>query len=231
MTRKQVTDEDLATMPTPHLSERYRPRVVSECVLLPNHRRALEGFIAERCAPHLLLVGPPGLGKTSVALALANDLNWEVIQKNADGYTNIEIVRTEIADFALPPHHSLLLLLGEEDRHRCVILDEADHIPRKAQVALGGIMDKALATNDSTFILTANDRKKIDPAITSRCVVFDLSYSDPADQETIKSAFRERAVKILKAEGREPNDDLISRCLSKYGLDFRAVLNELQTHR
>ena len=111
-------------------------------------------------------------------MALANDLNWEVMKKNAAAYTNVDAVRTEIAEFAVPPSH--LPLFDAEERHRCVILDESDHIPPKAQAALRGIMEDAAATDHSNFILTANDGNKIDPAIRSRCSVFDFSYSDPS---------------------------------------------------
>jgi DNA polymerase III delta prime subunit len=214
------------TAATTHLFEKYRPRRVSEAVLLPGDRESFASFIAKGNAPHILLVGPPGVGKTSVAMALANDLNWEVMKKNAAAYTNVDAVRTEIAEFAVPPSH--LPLFDAEERHRCVILDESDHIPPKAQAALRGIMEEAAATDHSNFILTANDGNKIDPAIRSRCAVFDFSYSDPTDREIITSSFRGRIIEIIEAEGLEPDGRIIDRLLKKHGLDFRAMLNEIQ---
>ena len=187
-----------------------------------------ESFIAKGNAPHVLLVGPPGVGKTSVAMALANDMQWQFMKKNAAAYANIEAVRTEIAEFAVPPSH--LPLFDAEERHRCVILDEGDHIPTKAQAALRGIMEEAAATDHSNFILTANDGNKIDPAIRSRCAVFDFSYSEPADRTIITSCFRGRIIEILEAEGLEPDERIIDRLLKKHGLDFRAVLNEIQKY-
>jgi DNA polymerase III delta prime subunit len=109
-------------------------------------------------------------------------------------------------------------------------LGGSDHIPPKAQAALRGIMEEAAATDHSNFILTANDGNKIDPAIRSRCAVFDFSYSDPTDREKITSAFRDRMVTIVENEGLEPNGEVIDRLLNKHGLDFRAVLNEIQKH-
>ena len=115
-----------------------------------------------------------------------------------------------------------------DHRHRCVFLDEADQIPAKAQAALRGVMEEAAATGYSNFILTANNGDNIDPAIRSRCAVFDFTYRDPADREIIEAAFQERIGMILDAEGLEPDLDVIDRCLRKHGLDFRAVLNEIQ---
>ena len=80
---------------TTHLFEKYRPRRIAECVLLPDDRTSFELFIAKGNAPHILLVGPPGVGKTSVAMALADDLNWEVMKKNAAAYADIEAVRNQ----------------------------------------------------------------------------------------------------------------------------------------
>jgi DNA polymerase III delta prime subunit len=213
---------------TTHLFEKYRPRRIAECVLLPGDRTVFESFIARENAPHILLVGPPGVGKTSVAMALANDLNWEVMKKNAAAYTNIDAVRTEIAQFALPPSH--LPLFDAEERHRCVFLDEGDHIPAKAQAALRGITEEAAATGHANFIFTANDGNNIDTAIRSRCAVFDFSYPEPADREIIMAGFRDRTVEIFEAEGLEPNGEKIDRLLERYGLDFRAVLNEIEKH-
>lgn len=208
------------------LFEKYRPRQIAECVLLPRDRKALESFIAKGYAPHIMLVGPPGVGKTSVALALANDLNWSVMKKNAAAYTNLEAVRTEIADFATP-QPTLSFLWGEEELYHCIVLDEADHIPARAQAALRGIMDDAAATAHCTFILTANDGNMIDPAIHSRCRVFDFSYSDPAEREAITSGFRKRIATVLDAENLDADQELIDHILSKHGLDFRAALNEI----
>lgn len=221
----------MATDVATHLFEKYRPRRMAECVLLPDDRTAFNSFIARGNAPHILLVGPPGVGKTSVAMALTNDLNWQVLKKNAAAYTNVEAVRTEIAEFALPPSHLLLPFFNEDDdRHRCVFLDEGDHIPQKAQAALRGIMEEAAATGHANFILTANEGDKIDAAIRSRCAVFDFSYSEPADRTIITSCFRGRIIEILEAEGLEPDGDMIDRLLERHGLDFRAVLNEIEKH-
>jgi DNA polymerase III delta prime subunit len=221
----------MATDVATHLCEKYRPRRIADCVLLPEDRESFESFIAKGNAPHILLVGPPGVGKTSVAMALANDMQWQWMKKNAAAYTNIEAVRTEIAEFALPPSHLLLPFLNEDDdRHRCVFLDEGDHIPTKAQAALRGIMEEAAATGHANFIMTANDGNKIDTAIRSRCAVFDFSYSEPADRTIITSCFRGRTIEILDAEGLEPDGEIIDRLLKKHGLDFRAVLNEIQKY-
>ena len=89
-------------------------------------------------------------------------------------------------------------------------------------------MEEAAATDHSNFILTANDGNKIDAAIRSRCAVFDFSYSNPADRETITSAFQNRIATILDAEGLKQDQTLIDHILNRHGLDLRAALNEVQ---
>ncbi len=219
-------------MTATHLFEKYRPSRIADVVLLPRDREAFESIIAKGKAPHLLLVGPPGVGKTSVAMALATDMKWQVMRKNAAADTNVEAVRTEIADFALP--HSTLPLSSmfegyQEEGHHCVNLEDFDYVPTKAQAGLRGIMEDAAASGHCNFIMTANDGKKVDRAIRSRCAVFDFDYSE-AEREIIKPLYRQRIAQILAAEGFEPDSEIIERLINKHFPDLRAILNDIQRH-
>jgi replication factor C small subunit len=210
-----------------HLFEKYRPVHIADIVLLPRIRASLESFLARQHAPHILLVGPPGVGKTTIAMALAKDMNWEIRIKNAAAYINIEDVRTEISEFALP-QPTLAPFFGEEQRHHCLVLDEADHIPGKAQAALRGILEEAAQTNHATFILTANDGGKIDQAIRSRCAVFDLSYSTPSDRAQIEPLYQQRLATVLDQEGIRADQATIVAFVERSFPDMRAIFNELQ---
>jgi DNA polymerase III delta prime subunit len=221
----------LTNTATNHLFERYRPKRIADCVLLPRDRKFFESFIAKKNAPHLLLVGPPGVGKTTVGMALAADMNWQMTKKNAAAYTNIEAVRNEIAALATCRPGLLEALYGVPEPLVCILLEEADHIPIKAQAAMRGMMEDAAAMQDGgTFILTANDGSKIDPAIRSRCAVFDFCYDNSRDREIIKDGYRARITEILEAEGMEADPGMIDRLIERHFPDLRGMLNEMQLH-
>jgi replication factor C subunit 2/4 len=205
-----------------HWIEKYRPHHIAECVLLPEVVERFASFVARGHCPHLLLVGPTGIGKTSLAMSLAFEMNWETMRNNAASYANVE-VRDKINEFALPGP-----TIFEQERHRCVLLDEADHMPKKLQAALRPTMEECAATGECNFALIANNGTKIDNAVRSCCAVVDFSYSAPVEREVILAAYRRRVREITEMEGVEIDSDAIDQCLQEHGLDFRRILNEIQ---
>jgi replication factor C small subunit len=208
------------------LAEKYRPKLLADCVLLPRDRQHLESLIQRRCSPHILLLGPYGVGKTSVASAFAREMNWNVLERNGRLAVTLDSIRDEIAPIALP--HGILPIL-DDGRSQGVFLDEADLIPPQAQAALRRMMEEAAAGGSSTFILAANNPANIDGGIRSRCAVFDFNYVGD-DLDHVRRAFRERIGRILAAEDIQPDWPSIDRMLDQFWPDFRATLNELEKY-
>jgi DNA polymerase III delta prime subunit len=109
-----------------------------------------------------------------------------------------------------------------------VLLDEADHMPKKLQSGLRPIMEECAATGECNFTLIANSGTKIDNVFRPCCAVVDFSNSAPAAREVIVAGYRERVGEIIESEGAEIDSEAIDHCSQEHGLDFRRVLNEIQ---
>jgi DNA polymerase III delta prime subunit len=196
---------------------KYQPSRIADCVLPPDLRDRLEGIVRQGRSPHLLFVGPPGVGKTTVALALCNDLGWRVWFKNASLHGRIENVREEIAGFAQP---GISLFFGEQN---CVLLDEADYLSDEAQAAMRNILDRARCP----FVLTANWPEKLIAPIKSRCALVEFDYEQ--DRAAMIAGFQAWLKEILTREQVECPDEQLAAVLDQCFPDFRKVLNELES--
>lgn len=141
------------------LAEKYRPKKLDQVLGQSHVVNVLKKFVAKGDIPHMLFLGPPGVGKTTVAHALANELGWSIVEFNASDERGINVIREDIKNLAFSRGKKIILL------------DEADNMTEDAQHALRRIMEKSVVAN-TRFILTGNNEWKIIDALKSRCVIF-----------------------------------------------------------
>ena len=171
--------------------EKYRPKTISDCVLPDRLSKTFQEFVDNKKIPNLLLHGTAGVGKTTVARALCEQIGCDSIQINGSEESGIDVLRTRIKSFA-----STVSLMGSG--RKIVILDEADYLnPQSTQPALRGFIEEF--SSNCGFIFTCNYLNKIITPLHSRCSVIDFSISK-SELKNIESSFLERVEDILKIE-------------------------------
>lgn len=199
--------------------EKYRPKSVSECILRSGIKNAFLSFVEKGEFPHLLLAGSAGIGKTTIAQALCNDLKLEMCKINASNDRGIDTLRTQIMGFA-----STVSLMGD-GKVKVVLLDEADAASPLLQQALRSSMEEL--SKNCRFIFTCNYPQKIISPLHSRCTVIRLDeFGD--ETEKIKVGIMKRILGILKSENVEFDPACVAQLVEKFFPDFRRMLNELQ---
>lgn len=199
--------------------EKYRPVKVDDCILEPKLKNTFQKIIESGEVPNMLFSGSAGLGKTTVARAICNELDLDHIVINGSEEGNIDTLRGKIKQFA-----STVSLQGGI---KVVILDEADYLnPQSTQPALRGFIEEF--SNNCRFILTCNFKNRIIEPLHSRCGVYDFNVGDKA---TLCGEFMTRCQKILLDEGvtlHKPQ--VLADVIMKFFPDWRRVLNELQRY-
>ena len=209
---ENTTDEFLFT-------EKYRPKTIDECILTLELKTTFKEFI-KHGIPNLLLSGGAGIGKTTVARALCNEINADYMLINGSEESGIDILRTKIKQFA-----STVSFTGNR---KIVILDEADYLnPQSTQPALRGFIEEF--SGNCGFILTCNYKNRIIDPIHSRCAVIDFTISSK-DKPKLASMFYKRVLQILDNENIDYDVPVILELVSKHFPDFRRTLNELQRY-
>ena len=199
--------------------EKYRPKTVSECILPESLKQTFQSIIEAGELPNMLFSGTAGLGKTTVAKALCNELNLDWILINGSEEGNIDTLRGKIKQFA-----SSVSLQGG---YKVVILDEADYLnPQSTQPALRGFIEEF--ANNCRFILTCNFKNRIIEPLHSRCGVYEFGLSSKAQAVSLAGLFMNRAEDILKAENVTYDKSMLADLIMKHMPDWRRVLNELQ---
>ena len=198
--------------------EKYRPTTIADCVLPGQLKQTFQSIADGGELPNMLLTGTAGLGKTTVAKALCNQLDLDYIIINGSEEGNIDTLRGKIKQFA-----SSVSLQGG---YKVVILDEADYLnPQSTQPALRGFIEEF--ANNCRFILTCNFKNRIIEPLHSRCSVYEFNTSKK-DLADLAGQFFKRFVHILEQEGVPYQQKAVADLIMKYAPDWRRVLNEGQ---
>jgi DNA polymerase III delta prime subunit len=200
--------------------EKYRPKTIDECILPDSLKQTFKEFIASGQLPNFLFSGTAGVGKTTVAKALCNEVGAEYLLINGSEESGIDILRTKIKSFASS--------VSLTDSKKVVILDEADYLnANSTQPALRGFIEEFSA--NCRFIFTCNFKNRIIEPLHSRCSVVEFKI-DNKDKQTIAAGFFKRATNILKDENIEFDPKVVAEVVTRHFPDYRRILNELQRY-
>jgi len=201
--------------------EKYRPKTIEDCVLPVSLKSTFSDMVAKGEPQNLLFSGTAGVGKTTVAKALCNEMGCDWILINCSEEGNIDTLRTKIRQFA-----STVSLSG--DVKKVVILDEFDYSNANSiQPALRGAIEEF--ANNCRFILTCNYKSRIIEPIHSRCTCIDFALPT-TEKPTIATKMMERCVYILNQEGVKSDKKVLGQLIMKHFPDMRRILNELQRY-
>ena len=200
--------------------EKYRPQTVADTILPVELKTTFQQFVDQKNIPNLILSGTAGVGKTTIARAMLEQLECDYIIINGSLNGNIDTLRNEIQNFA-----STISFTGGR---KYVILDEADYLnPNSTQPALRNFMEEF--SRNCGFILTCNFKNRIIEPLHSRCSVIDFKISKK-DMVKLASQFMKRVEIILTKESVTYDKAVIAEIIQKYFPDWRRVLNELQRY-
>ena len=200
--------------------EKYRPSRISETILPPRLKQTFQSMVDTGELPNMLFTGTAGLGKTTVAKALCNELGLDFILINGSEEGNIDTLRTKIKQFA-----STVSLQGG---YKVVILDEADYLnPQSTQPALRNFMEEY--SKNCGFILTCNFKNRIIDPLHSRCSVVDFIFPKKMAPK-LASDFFERVKVILDTENVTYDEKVLATIIQRHFPDWRRVINELQRY-
>ena len=201
-------------------TEKYRPKTIEDTILPDDLKVMFQHFIDQQNVPNLILSGTAGVGKTTVARAMLEQLDCDYIVINGSMNGNIDTLRNEILNFA-----SSVSLSGGR---KYVILDEADYLnANSTQPALRNFMEEF--SRNCGFILTCNFKNRIIEPLHSRCSVIDFKISKKAIAK-LATQFFKRVQFILKEENVEYDPAVVAEVINKHFPDWRRVLNELQRY-
>ena len=202
-------------------SEKYRPQKIADCVLPEEIKKVFKDYITKGELPTFLLSGSAGVGKTTVAKALCDEIGADYLFINgSDEGRSIDILRTTIRSFAST--------VSLTDAKKMIIIDEADYMNANTiQPALRGFIEEF--SSNCRFIFTCNFPNRIIEPLRSRCTNIAFKV-EKEDKPKLASQFYKRTLEVLKNEGIEYDQKVVAELVTKHFPDFRRVLNELQSY-
>ncbi len=202
--------------------EKYRPNVIDDCILPQTIKDVFKGFVSQGELPNLLLTGSAGVGKTTIAKALCDEIGASYIMINgSDEGRFLDTVRNRIRTFA----STVSLTSGAS--HKVVIIDEADNTTNDVQLSLRTAVEEF--HNNCRFIFTCNFINKIIEPLHSRCTVIDFRVKN-GQTVALQGQFFERLRTILKSENVKFEDKVLAKLITRYYPDWRRVINECQRY-
>ena len=202
--------------------EKYRPKTIDECILPPSIKKTYESFVETGEIPNMLLSGPPGIGKTTIAKALCHQLGVDsYVINGSDEGRFLDTVRNNAKNFAST------VSLTSSAKHKVIIIDEADNTSNDVQLSLRAFIEQF--SNNCRFIFTCNYIDKIIEPLRSRCVIIDFKIKKEIKDE-ISHLFFKRVKEILDIEKIEYEDVVLAKIINKHFPDWRRVLNECQRY-
>ena len=202
--------------------EKYRPKTIEECILPPSIKKTFQDFLDKGEIPNMLLAGPAGCGKTTVAKALCNELgvDFYVINGSDEGRF-LDTVRNTAKNFAST------VSLSSTAKHKVIIIDEADNTTNDVQLLLRAFIEEF--SGNCRFIFTCNFKNKILEPLHSRTTVVEFSIKGK-DRQGLAASFFKRVQEILDAEGVKYDNKVLVELINKHFPDWRRVLNECQRY-
>ena len=202
--------------------EKYRPKTIDECILPEQTKKTFQDFVTKGEIPNMLLSGPPGIGKTTVAKALCNELGVDVYVINgSDEGRFLDTVRNNAKNFAST------VSLTSTAKHKVIIIDEADNTTNDVQLLLRASIEEF--AGNCRFIFTCNYKNKIIEPLHSRCAVIDFAIKGKQKAQLAGSFFK-RLQNILDEENVKYDQKVLVEIINKHFPDWRRVLNECQRY-
>ena len=204
------------------LVEKYRPKTIDECILPQSIKKTLQDFVDAGELSNMLFTGPPGIGKTTAAKALCEQLGVDsYVINGSDEGRFLDTVRNTAKNFAST------VSLTSDSKHKVIIIDEADNTTTDVQLLLRAFIEEFSA--NCRFIFTCNYKYKIAKPLHSRCTIIDFSINK-RNKPTIAAEFFSRLNDILNQEKIKSDKKVVAELINKHFHDWRRVLNECQRY-